>query len=102
MAAIQTFGGSSMPPFIAAALALLGRTFLGTPARAALTGITAGTLVPGGGFDIPGIDLFPGGRQRRRRRRRALTASDRADIGFITGLLGKPAGKEFAIVISTR
>ncbi len=98
-----------MPPFIASALALLarptalaGRALFGTPARAALTGVTAGTLLPGGAdFGIPGIDLFPG-RKRRRRRRRALTASDRADIGFITGLLGKAAGKEFSIVIATR
>lgn len=98
-----------MPPFIATALALLGATtrtitrgLVGTPARAGLTGVAAGSLLPGGGFGIPGVDLFPDGRPRRRRRRRALTASDRADIGFITGLLGKPAGKEFAIVISTR
>ena len=96
-----------MPPFIASALALLarapgigGRALFGTPARAGLTGVTAGSLIPGG-FGIPGIDLFPD-RPRRRRRKRALTASDRADIGFITGLLGKAAGKEFAIVISTR
>lgn len=95
-----------MPPFIASALALLGvggraaaRGLVGTPARAGLTGLGVGSLLPGG---IPGVDLFPDGRPRRRRRRRALTASDRADIGFITGLLGKPAGKEFAIVISTR
>ncbi len=98
-----------MPPFLASALALLARgttlgrgALFGTPTRAALTGVTAGTLIPGGGLGIPGIDLFPDGRPRRRRRRRALTASDRADIGFITGLLGKAAGKEFAIVISTR
>jgi len=97
-----------MPPFIASALALLGiggrtaaRGLVGTPARAGLTGLGVGSLLPGGGFGIPGVDLFPD-RPRRRRRRRALTASDRADIGFITGLLGKPAGKEFAIVISTR
>jgi len=95
-----------MPPFMAAALALLGRSFqlartgaVGTPTRAALTGLGVGSILPGG---IPGVDLFPDGKTRRRRRRRALTASDRADIGFITGLLGKPAGKEFAIVISTR
>jgi len=88
-----------MPPFVLSALALLRSLAVGTPGRAALTGVGAGLLVPGLG--IPGVDLFPD-RPRRRRRRRALTASDRADIGFITGLLGKPAGKEFAIVISTR
>lgn len=38
----------------------------------------------------------------RRRRRRALTASDRADIAFITGLLGPTAGKNFALTVATR
>lgn len=98
-----------MPAYIASALALLARggaaargAFVGTPGRALLTGAGIGSLVPGAaGFGIPGIDLFPD-RKRRRRRRRALTASDRADIGFITGLLGKAAGKEFSIVIATR
>lgn len=106
--AIKQVVGGNMPPFIASALALLARgaglgrsALVGTPTRAALTGVGVGTLLPGGGFGIPGVDLFPD-RPRRRRRRRALTASDRADIGFITGLLGKAAGKEFAIVISTR
>lgn len=95
-----------MPAFIASALAMLARggglargALVGTPTRAAITGIGVGSLLPGAG--IPGIDLFPE-RKRRRRRRRALTASDRADIGFITGLLGKAAGKEFSIVIATR
>lgn len=95
-----------MPPFIASALALLARAGIGvrgaafgTPARAALTGAGVGTLVGGG---IPGIDLFPDERKRRRRRRRALTASDRADIAFITGLLGPTAGKNFALTIATR
>jgi len=91
-----------MPPFVLSALNLLRSLTLGTPTRALLTGTTVGGLLPSPGFGIPGVDLFPGGGRRRRRRRRALTASDRADIGFITGLLGKPAGKEFAIVISTR
>jgi len=96
-----------MPPFVLSALALLaragpaiGRGFAGTPARALGTGLLGGSLLAGG---IPGVDLFPNGeRKRRRRRRRALTASDRADIGFITGLLGPTAGKNFAITIATR
>ena len=96
-----------MPPFMLSALALIARgtatirsAALGTPARAALTGAGVGTLLGGG---IPGIDLFPdGGRRRRRRRRRALTASDRADIAFIAGLLGTTAGKNFALTIATR
>ena len=96
-----------MPPFVLSALALIARAgaglragLVGTPTRAALTGAGVGTLLPGLG--IPGVDLFPDGRKRRRRRRRALTASDRADIGFITGLLGPTAGKNFAITIATR
>jgi len=95
-----------MPPFMLSALALIARgtatirsAALGTPARAGLTGLGAGSLVGGG---IPGIDLFPDGKRRRRRRRRALTASDRADIAFIAGLLGTTAGKNFALTIATR
>lgn len=98
-----------MPPFIVSALALLARAgvslraaALGTPARAALTGAGVGGLASGG---IPFVDLFPdggGARRRRRRRRRALTASDRADIAFIAGLLGPTAGKNFALTVVTR
>jgi len=97
-----------MPPFMLSALALIARgtatirsAALGTPARAGLTGLGVGGLASGG---IPGIDLFPGGGggRRRRRRRRALTASDRADIAFIAGLLGTTAGKNFALTIATR
>lgn len=97
-----------MPPFVLSALALLGRgagigrsAFFGTPGRAALTGLGVGGLLPSPEFGIPGVDLFPD-RRRRRRRRRALTAQDRADIGFLTALLGKTAGKELAIQIVTR
>ena len=90
-----------MPAFVISALALLARAALGTPARALLTGATAGAL-GAGGIGIPGVDLFPDGRRRRRRRRRALTASDRADIAFIAGLLGTTAGKNFALTIATR
>jgi len=103
--AIKQVVGGNMPPFIASALALLARgvgvgrgALVGTPARAGITGLGVGSLIPDFGLFGGGGD----GRPRRRRRRRALTASDRADIGFITGLLGKAAGKEFAVVISTR
>ena len=95
-----------MPPFMLSALALIARgtatirgAALGTPARAGLTGLGVGSLLPGG---IPGVDLFPDEKKRRRRRRRALTASDRADIAFIAGLLGTTAGKNFALTIATR
>lgn len=40
--------------------------------------------------------------RRRRRRRRALTASDKADIGFIAGILGKAAGARFAVALGAR
>lgn len=86
-----------MPAWLAAALRLL----VGTPVRALGTGAGLGGLAAGG---IPGIDLFPDGdeKKRRRRRRRALTASDRADIAFIAGMLGAPAGRQFAMLIGSR
>lgn len=95
-----------MPAWLIAALALLGPSAV----RLAPTALRRGLPVAAGGLagaalatvGIPGVDLFPDGRPRRRRRRRALTASDRADIGFITGLLGPTAGKNFAITIATR
>lgn len=36
----------------------------------------------------------------RRRRKRALTKSDREDIAFISGMLGKPAGRDFAMIVA--
>lgn len=87
-----------MPVWMAAALRLLA----GTPGRAFLTGSLAGTaggLIPS--FTGDGIDPLME-KKRRRRRRRALTASDRADIAFIAGLLGTTAGKNFALTIATR
>lgn len=38
----------------------------------------------------------------RRRRRRALTASDRADIAFIAGMISKAAAKDFAVQLAAR
>jgi len=88
-----------MPAWLAAALIAARSLVVGTPGRAAVTGVGVGSLLP----DI-GIPFLGGGgdRPRRRRRRRALTASDRADIAFITGLLGSTAGKNFALTIATR
>jgi len=89
-----------MPVWMAAALRLLA----GTPTIAFLTGGLAGTaggLIPS--FRGDGTPEDPSMvRPRRRRRRRALTASDRADIAFIAGLLGTTAGKNFALTIATR
>jgi len=77
-----------MPIWLASALRLMtGRT-----AVAGGTGLALGGTVG---------DFFGGGddRPRRRRRRRALTASDRADIAFIQGILGAPAAKSFAVTL---
>jgi len=96
-----------MPAWIIAALmglkslgAPAARALAGGPVRALTTGAGVGALFGGG---IPGVDLFPDTpARRRRRRRRALTASDRADIAFITATLGVPAGKAFAIQLAAR
>jgi len=85
---------------------------------ATLSGIgtrRGGIEIPGGLAQIDQFQLttpnqpgfFPGGlgvelKPKRRRRRRALTASDRGDIAFIAGLLGKPAGKDFAVIIGAK
>jgi len=96
-----------MAAWLIGALALLrgiGPRVLPLARRAALPAAAgvAGSLVAGGGLGIPGVDLFPDELKRRRRRRRALTASDRADIAFIESILGKAAGKSFAMIIATR
>lgn len=38
----------------------------------------------------------------RHRRKRVLSQADRADIGFIAGMLGKPAGRDFAMIVAGR
>jgi len=86
-----------MPAWLAAALALIRAGGLGATAGAAALAVPS--LFGGDGLDIP---IFGREAKRRRRRRRALTASDRADIAFITGLLGATAGKNFALTIATR
>jgi len=96
-----------MAAWLIAALALLAPTVSrvvgsqivrrgAVPALAGAAGLAAGNI------GIPGVDLFPNGEPKRRRRRRALTASDRADIAFIESILGKAAGKSFAMIIATR
>jgi len=93
-----------MPAWLVSALRMLGAGL------AAGTGfeIAEGVLDTGvGGFTgrSTGQGFFGlgGGEPRkRRRRRRALTASDRADIAFIVGLLGPAAGKNFAVTLAGR
>lgn len=108
-------GSEIMPPWIIAALRLLGtglafgagteiatRQFEGGPIQfasgigeAAAQGRASAVVHPLTGHDIVM-------HRRRRRRRRALTASDKADIAFIAGILGKAAGGRFAVALGAR
>lgn len=101
-----------MPAWMLAALRLLalaatagGAAELG--ARA-IPGSTELDVLGGGGtfpsLGIPGLEDIFGGKKdgRRRRRRRALTASDRADIAFIAGMISKAAAKDFAVQLAAR
>ena len=107
-----------MPAWLLSALALMGvRSGAGLAgrglARRAVGGLGPAAL-GGAAFGVaaevvPGLLGVGGGGNglleeppKRRRRRRALTASDRADIAFITGLLGPTAGKNFALTVATR
>jgi len=87
-----------------AALWLLARSVLAAAAGGAAFAGAQQAL--GDGFGSPGgfagLSFGGDGRPRRRRRRRALTASDKADIAFISGTLGKPAGRDFAMVVAAR
>ena len=79
-------------------------------ARSVFAALTSrGALAVTGGAAALDIGLFGGdsgggggGFRARRRRRRALTASDKADIAFISGTLGKPAGRDFAMIVAAR
>jgi len=92
-----------VPVWLISAIQLI-RTAIGGVARRVPRGaLTAGAGAAGGvALADPAGGLLPNifgdeGRPRRRRRRRALTASDRADIAFISGTLGKAAGDRFAV-----
>jgi len=93
-----------MAAWLVAALALIAPVVTRTLARRGVVpALAGGAGIAAGNLGIPGVDLFPDGETpRRRRRRRALTASDRADIAFIESILGKAAGKSFAMIIATR
>lgn len=102
-----------MPAWVLAALRVMALAFGGGAAFEVGQRALPGGSRPGpfNGFetgeDRPGFDIGPfrlGGQpeKKRRRRRRALTASDRADIAFIVGLLGPTAGKNFAVTLAGR
>lgn len=71
-------------------------TTVGPGITSRLTGGRSERIIEGVG-GVFGMD-----KPKRRRRRRALTASDRADIAFIVGLLGPTAGKNFAVTLAGR
>jgi len=87
---------------VAAASGFFGASQLGTT-----LGTSGTALAPMGS---PAVRTAPDGRSlhfgfhppKRRRRRRALTASDRADIAFISATLGQKAGKDIAALIVAR
>jgi len=104
-----------MPSWLIAALRLLAAgAAAGAGAEVAIQGIPGGLGGEGGGLALPAFQTQTPGtgwvdhhgvwheRRHRRRRRRALTASDRADIAFITGLLGPSAGSKFAAIIGAK
>jgi len=90
-----------MAAWLISALQMLRGLVAGTPLRAGVSGITAGSL---GAFDfLPFIgDGGDEDKKRRRRRRRALTQSDRNDIAFIAATIGKAAAGSFAVQLATR
>lgn len=97
-----------MPTWLLSAFALLrsqfGRVVGAAGGAARPLALGAGGAAAGVALADPAGGLFPNifgadGRPRRRRRRRALTASDRADIAFVSGILGKAAGDRFAVAL---
>ena len=87
-----------MGALVALARGMVLRTVGGGGARRVAVGLGAG-----------GVGSVVGGRlfgdeevKKRRRRKRVFTASDRADISFITATLGSPSGKAVAMIIAAR
>lgn len=98
-----------MAPWLAAAMRLLAGLAAGAVGGGLATGSGGvGTDLADNNPFIPDFieRLLPGERfvstGRRRRRRRALTASDRADIAFIAGMISKAAAKDFAVQLAAR
>jgi len=94
-----------MPAWILTALNMIRTALVGGTGRSLVTGAAAGQAgeaLLGPLIGMPSFLGDGGEPKRRRRRRRALTASDKADIAFIASMLGKPAGKDFAVIIASR
>lgn len=96
-----------MASWLLQALRVLGLLGLGATTQRALDAPAngQGSVLP----LIPDVverafGLHPTGQEvtKRRRRRRALTASDRADIAFVAGMISKAAAKDFAVQLAAR
>lgn len=93
-----------MPAWVANALRMIAAGGLFSTG-AAIAERQVGLPVPfQGPVTGPGFQIIDGitVRRTRRRRRRALTASDRADIAFIAGVLSKSAAEKVAAIIAAR
>lgn len=82
-----------MPAWLQLAISMLAQAGFTAAQIGALPGLTTATAA------IAAVGLE---HKHRRRRKRALTASDRADIGFIVGLLGPKAGERFSVTLAGR
>ena len=101
-----------MPAWLLAAMRMLGLGAASGAGFALAEGLgdrsSPSPFGAGGGVQLAGghapmrLDRFGHEVHRRRRRRRALTASDKADIAFIAGTLGKAAGAQFAVGLASR
>ena len=94
-----------MPAWLISALRMLsaGGLFAAGTEIATQFGFPAiGPGLPSGGGQVIEGMILPPHPHKRRRRRRALTATDKVDIAFIAGILGKPAGKDFAMIVAAR
>ena len=83
---------------LALARSMIARSVTGAGGRAAAIGGgggLAGSIIGGRLFGDEEV-------KKRRRRKRVFTASDRADISFITATLGSPSGKAVAMIIAAR
>ena len=83
---------------LALARSMIARSITGAGGRSLAVGTgggVAGSIIGGRLFGDAEV-------KKRRRRKRVFTASDRADISFITATLGSPSGKAVAMIIAAR